>query len=123
MRQTLERLLGISPTTPARAVAMMIADVMLESGPVPYNFSINHDVRPPKNLACPLRYDWYKKDRVGVKTTDRERVRKWLTVAVIRGYTVRREHDELTSSLEIAHRRAVNHQRPPREDNDDDIPF
>lgn len=106
-----------------RNVSEMIAAMMLEIDRKPYWYTINHDIRPPKNMACPLYYDYALKDRVGIKTLVRERARKWIARAALLGYTVAREGGKpLTSSLEIARRRAANHQRPPLE-NDNDIPF
>ncbi len=118
------RLLEIKPDLPARNVSEMIAAAMLETDRQPYWFSINHDIRPPKCLACPLHYDWALKDRVGIKTLNRERAHKWIANAAFRGYQVNREGGRpLTLSLEIARRRAEYHQRPKPEIDDDDIPF
>lgn len=117
------RLLTITAANSDRNVSEMIAAAMLETDRQPYWFSINHDVRPPKNLRCPLHYDWALKGRVGIKTLDRERARKWIASAVIHGYQIDREGGvPLTSSLVIARRRAENHQRPQLE-NEDEIPF
>lgn|SRR6478736_1867918 len=118
------RLLTISPSLPDRNVAAMIAAMMLEIDRQPYWFSINHDTRPPACRACRLDYDWNLKGRVGIKTMNRERARRWITHALLLQYQVSREGGKpLTSSLEIARRRAANHQRPPSENTDDDIPF
>lgn len=117
------RLLDIKPDLPARNIAEMIAAAMMETGRTPYWFSSNHDVRPPKCLACPLHYDWVLKDRVGIKTLVRDRARRWIVAAVLHGYQVNREGGRpLTSSLEIARRRASLHQQI-RDFPDDDIPF
>jgi hypothetical protein len=123
-----QKLLDVTPAFADRQVAMMIADRALEYGQ-PYRFAINHDTRPPKNLACPMEYDWALKDSVGIDTTDMPLARRWLTKALIRGYTIsrvdERHHDMVpgfSSSLAIVRRRAESHQRP-KLDTDDDIPF
>lgn len=104
-------------------VARMIADYMMESDRQPYWFSINHNPGPPRNLACPVDYDWVLKGRVGIKTLDKRRAHAWIVRAVSHGYDISREGGKpLTSSIAIARRRAENHQRPKLE-NDDDIPF
>lgn len=114
------KLLDITRATSDRQVAMILAEAMLERDRVPYWFSINHDIRPPKCLACPLDYDWSLKGRVGIKTLARTRALKWITDAALAGYEISREGGRpLTSSLVIARRRAEYHQTP----DDDDIPF
>jgi hypothetical protein len=119
----LAKLLEIQPHFPDRQVALMIAAAMLESDRQPYWFSINHDIRPPKCLACPVQYDWAIKDRVGIKTLARTRAEHWIAEAALRGYTVSREGGKpLACSIAIARRRAEYHQQPKLE-NDDDIPF
>lgn len=117
------RLLMLKPDAQDRLISQMIAEAMLETDRQPYWFSINHDIRPPKNLACPLHYDWILKDRVGIKTLVRETARKWIAAAAMHGYQISREGGHpLTTSIAIARRRAENHQRP-RTDDEDDIPF
>lgn len=117
------RLLTITADNSDRNVANMIAAAMLETDRQPYWFSINHDVRPPKCLACPVHYDWNLKDRVGIKTLVRERAFDWIASAAMHGYQINREGGKpLTSSIAIARRRAEMAQRPKLE-NDDDIPF
>jgi hypothetical protein len=118
-----QKLLEVTPSFADRQVAMMIADHCMELGDTPYRFSINHDVRPPGNLACPLRYDWTKKDSVGIETNDPLSARRWLTSALLRGYTISRVNGALYSaSIEQVRRRAAEHQRPKGND-DEDIPF
>jgi hypothetical protein len=119
-----QRLLAITPEISERQVATLIAEYMVETERLPYWFSINHDVRPPKCLACPIGYDWASKARVGIKTSDKRKAWGWIKDAVMLGYEVRREGDTfaLTSSIAIARRRAETHQRPPLS-GDDDIPF
>lgn len=126
MKSVAQRLLDIKPDASDREVAMLIAEYMLEADRVPYRFAINHDVRPPKNLACPLAYDWTRRDVVGIDTSNKELARKWLTNAVLRGYTVSQyvKFDPVgrSSSLQRARGRAALHQMP-KGDDADDIPF
>jgi hypothetical protein len=123
-----QQLLDITPENCDRRVAMMITDRAMEFG-APYRFSINHDVRPPKNLACPLAYDWALKDHVGIDEIRPLVARRWLTTALIKGYTIsrvdERHHDmaSYSANIVVVRQRAENHQRPPMENDDDDIPF
>ena len=125
MSINIKKLLEIKPETSDRRIASMIAEYMLETDRTPYVFAINHNVRPPKCLACPVHYDWAIKDRVGINTTDKEKARRWLIHAAMLGYIVDRYDDQtaLTCSIAIARRRAEIHQRPKPKLDDDDIPF
>jgi hypothetical protein len=38
--------------------------------------------------SCPLRYDWYERNVVGIRTTDREVARQWVIDAMRLGYVV-----------------------------------
>lgn len=129
-KSTAQRLLDVRPGHPDRHVAMLIADRCIEAGERPYRFAINHDIRPPKNAACPLsHYDWTKKDAVGIDTRDILIARRWLTSAALKGYTItwvdenyRDKVPGLSTSIAIVRRRASYHQLP-RNNDDDDIPF
>lgn len=106
---------------------MMLADKCIALTDSPYRFSVRHDIRPPKNLACAVEYDWTCKDRCGVEWKSSPMIRKWLTDAFLHGYTVRQTDAKLadvgyTHSIAIARRRAALHQMPKLR-NDDDIPF
>jgi hypothetical protein len=122
-----QQLLEITPAYSDRRVAEMLASKCLELTEKPFRYAINHDIRPPKNLACPLRYDWTRKDRVGVEIADKETARRWLVSAALAGYTIyyigaNREVIGFPHSLAVARSRAARHQQP-KVDNDDDIPF
>jgi hypothetical protein len=123
-----QKLLEITPAFSDRQIAMMVAERQIETTDKPFRFSINHDIRPPGNKACPLsHYDWTKGDRVGIDTKDVAIARRWLTSAVLKGYTVRKvdaqyNPDGFPSSLEIARIRADYYQNQKASD-DDDIPF
>lgn len=116
----------VTPRFSDRQVALMIADVCIEMTDAPYRFAINHDIRPPKNEACPLAYDWTRKDRCGVEYNSRLGTRQWLTKALLAGYTVYRMKPDRTehgfaTSIDLVRRRAKYAQR--EDDGDDDIPF
>lgn len=122
-----ERLLEVTPEVSTRRVAMIIADRCIEISDSPYRFAINHDIRPPKNLSCELNFDWTRKDRVGIDTTDVNTARRWLTHAAMLNYTLYRvdaQHSEtdFSISIEKVRRRAEFHQLP-KGSNDADIPF
>src|ERR1700757_4941011 len=105
----------LKPDTPDADVAKLVARYMLESDRVPYWFSIDHDIGPPKYAACPVDFDWSAKKRVGIKTNNRARAEKWIAAAVLAGYTVSRETErqkDLTCSIAIARRRAFYAQQP-----------
>lgn len=127
MKTPAQQLLEMPPTANDRFVALLLADKCIALTDAPFRFTINHDIRPPKNMACPIEYDWTRKDRCGIEWKSKLPVRQWLTKAFMLGYTVqqtnaRREGVGFTHSIAIARRRAENHQRPPLE-NEDDIPF
>ena len=111
----IERLL---PTATDEQVARLVAMYLLEADRQPYWFSIDHDIRPPKMAACPVDFDWAKKDRVGIKTDSKARATEWIKNAALTGYTVQRDNgDPLTMSIKRARQRASFAQ------SDDDIPF
>lgn len=91
-----------------------IVDCLLASGP-PFLLAIVHDVRPStaKRIArckkigvelgrelpdwaysrdpigpCPLRWDWQRKNIIGIETMDREEARAWAVEAMLAGYCV-----------------------------------
>lgn len=126
-----EALLAIKPDTTDDIIAMMIAESLIfYNRTAEFRYRINHDVRPPKCLACPLDYDWAQKGHVGIETISSVRARKWLTSAALHDYTIQ-ECDakrqpllgDWMHSIEIARMRAERHQRPKPEIDDDDIPF
>jgi hypothetical protein len=141
LKSAAQALLEIKSHTPDQAVAGLIVNALLESDRQPYCFAINHDVRPPKCLACPLEYDWSLKDHVGIETPDRRKAEHWITQAVLKGYTVsmagvsgrnvaspRHQPYGATMSIPWARKRAKWHQsdlarKASGEDLDDDIPF
>ena len=127
-----QMLLEMPPTASDRFVALLLADKCIELTDKPYRFAINHDIRPPKNLACPLGFDWSRKDRVGIEWEHKLPVRQWLTKALQLGYTVYymgadREVRGFPHSIAIARRRAALHQMPKvdysKGEHYDDIPF
>lgn len=129
---TLQKLLKITAATPDREVAILIAEYAISMTDVPYRFAINHDVRPPKLAACSVEYTWTRKDRCGVDWTHRTLVKKWLTQALLCGYTVylmTADHKEggFASSIAAARKRAQYHQQAEARravgEDDDDIPF
>lgn len=123
-------LLDITDATPDRKVAMMLAAKAVERERLPYCFSINHDVRPPKLKPCPVEYDWRCKDSVGIQTNSKSLAESWLVKALMLGYKIERVSPKdrqadggSYTSIEIARSRARYHQAPKREVSDDDIPF
>lgn len=122
-----QKLLEVKPSTSVRQIAVMIAEMFMEATDAPYRFSINHDVRPPKCLACPFEYDWVLKDHVGIDTKNASFAKGWLMNAAMQGYVICRvdaRHAGVGdwSSINIVRRRAYYHQLPKLE-TDDDIPF
>lgn len=124
------QLLDMKPlSTTDLEVARLIARAAIERDPMRFRFSINHDTRGPKYLACPLEYDWQRKDHVGIETGDRKKAEAWLVRAAALGYLISEvdsAHRETGPqfSIAIARRRAEYHQRPrPVLGDDDDIPF
>jgi hypothetical protein len=119
----------VKPDAMDRDLARLIARAAIERERIPYRFSINHDIRPPRNLRCPVDYDWALKDRVGIDTPDRMRTLTWLTDVLMLGYTIREVDDKhrtsgLLYSIAAVRERAAYHQRPkPVYGDDDDIPY
>lgn len=124
--QSARSLINAMPlTTPDAGVAKLVALYMLETERIPYWFSINHDIRPPAMKACPIRFDWAKKDRVGIKTNIKPMAEAWIIDAARAGYVVQRDNGTpLTMSIARARDLAKWAQRTPEEKaHDDDIPF
>lgn len=126
-----DRLFSVTASTTDAEVAALIADKLIFYARSEwYRYRINHDIRPPKCLACPVSYDWSVKDHVGIETTNKAHARKWLTDAALAGYRIE-ETDakrkpllgEWIESIDTARRRAEMFQRPKPEFDDDDIPF
>jgi hypothetical protein len=122
-----QRLLEIDDAVSSAQVAVLIADYLLESDRIPYCFSIDHNVGPPRYTKCPVQYHWGHKKTVGILSTDLQWTRGWITEALLAGYTVSRvdrKHrpDGPASNIEAARRRAATH-RTLRDLPDDDIPF
>jgi hypothetical protein len=128
MKSANQILLEIGPAVSDRTVAMMLADKCVALTDAPYRFAVRHDIRPPKNLACAVAYEWTRKDLCGVEWKSKPMIRKWLTDAFLYGYTVYQMNAQRTlvvgfsHSIAIARRRAALHQMP-KVDNDEDIPF
>lgn len=138
IKSAAQKLLDIQSHASGQVVAIFIAEALLESDRQPYCFAINHDIRPPKCLACPLDYDWSLKDHVGIETQDRRKAEHWITQAAMKGYTVsmagvsghnvpspRHQPYGTAISIASARRRAEWHQRTPEQKkaDDDSIPF
>lgn len=125
-----EKLLTVTDAFADRQVALMIADKLISySKTEVYRFRINHDIRPPKCLPCPVVYDWASKDYVGIELSKNKMyARQWLTDAALHGYKIeevdakRKPTGGRAESIDIVRKRAEYHQRPKPE-NDDDIPF
>lgn len=126
-----EALRSMKLESSGETVALLIANALLESDRQPYCFSINHDIRPPKNLACPVTYDWSLRGHVGIETWGRFTAREWIINALLKGYSVAKVHPKqrivegLSYSIETVRARAEFYQRPKAESthDDDDIPF
>jgi hypothetical protein len=88
--------------------AKVIADWLLSLHAPPYRLGIDHDSRKrkPRHLhfasgplraemlfksgPCLLAYEWHYKNRVGIKTDDRDHARAWIVDGLYFGYTVTR---------------------------------
>lgn len=117
VRRLIDRL---TPQATDDQVAKLVVLYLLEADRQPYWFSIDHDIRPPKMLACPVDFDWAKKDRVGIKTSIKTRAGAWIKRAALAGYSVTRDNGEpLTMSIKRARQQAYYAQMP----DDEDIPF
>jgi hypothetical protein len=109
-------------------IAQHIASALLESDRQPYCFSINHDIRPPKNEACLVPYDWALKGRVGMVTQDVVAARAWIIAAACAGYSIAMAHpkshtvDGLSYSIKTVRTR-IEFKLRHKDNDDDDIPF
>lgn len=126
-----EKLLTVTPADDDdRKVATLIADKMLfyAKNTDVYRYQINHDIRPPKCVPCPVEYGWSVKDKVGFEIRNKIIAHRWLTAALLYGYKVeevdghRKPTSMRTESIDLVLKRAEFHQRSQLED-DDDIPF
>jgi hypothetical protein len=98
---------ALDPDAPDAEIAEAIAECLVTTTGAPYILAVFHDVRPgtPKRIArlekfvpgctagerfgpCPVRYDWSRKNLVGVKTRDREVAKRWAIEATLLGYSV-----------------------------------
>ena len=124
MRQSARAMIDqLKPDASDAEVARLVALCMLESDRQPYWFSINHDIRPPAMKACPIGFDYAKKDRVGIKTRLRSRAEQWITDAALAGYEIDREGGGMSLTMSITRaRRLAERAQTPRTD-DEDIPF
>jgi len=121
-----QKLLELPETASDLQVATLLADKCIELTDAPYRFVVKHDIRPPKNLACAVCYEWTRRDLCGVEWRSKSMIRKWLTDAFLHGYTVAQTNAQRAvvghwHSIAIARRRAISHQQP--KDDSDDIPF
>ena len=100
----------------------------------PFRILINHDVGPPKNIACPLEYNFRHGRDVGFETRDRPAAIKWIGQALMKGYRVERldrtgwnvlETANLKSARQRATRQAEREAMTPeqRKAELDSIPF
>jgi hypothetical protein len=131
-KQTIsEQMAAITDAYSDRRVAELIAQRCMQVTSAPYRFAINHDIRPPKNLACKLQYDWTKRDRVGIDSPIKSKltVQRWLVGAALMGYViyyVDAQHNDFGFYTSI-HRARYLAQRARQAKEDflrgDDIPF
>lgn len=124
-----EKLLTITDEISDREAAALIATkIVFYAKTEVYRYSINHDIRPPTCMPCPVPYDWTVKNRVGVEFNSRHLAERWLTLALIHGYEVeevdghRKPTGSRTESVKRARERA-DYARRPKLEIDDDIPF
>jgi hypothetical protein len=113
-----------------RTLTAQLLDVL----PAPFRIMIDHDVSPPKNVACPLPYDWRHGRTVGIATCDRPFAVRWIGRALMKGYRVERldrtGYNVLSSAdlksarqrVEFAAKRAAMTPEQ-REEEDREIPF
>lgn len=111
----------------------LIAQLLDVRGP-PFRLSINHNVGPPHNQACPLPYDWRHGQKVGVTTNYRDAARNWISGALVYGYHIERLDRYGWNVLETVHLRSARGQAirlaeraamtpAQRQKEDDEIPF
>lgn len=102
---------AIGPEADDATLAEIVADYLTAGKGPPYYLFILHDVRPSteRRLArkrkynpaypvdepfgpCPLRYDWQRKNVVGIKTDDRKVATQWGIEALLLGYSLFQTH-------------------------------
>ena len=84
-----------------------LVEKLLAARGLPYRLSINHNVGPPKNEACPLDYDWRHGREVGIDTCDRLKAAKWIGAALHYGYRVSRLDKHGYDAIEVAHMKSA----------------
>ena len=114
-------------------IRTLTAQLLDVRGP-PFRILIDHNVGPPKNVACPLEYDWRHGKTVGISTCDRPGAVRWIGRALMKGYSVERldktgydalEAVNLKSARQRATRQAEREAMTPaqRQKELDEIPF
>lgn len=80
----------INPDDDDATLAPILAERCVAGHTPPYYLAILHDVRrnAPATIACPIRYDWQYKNKVGIKELDREVAKQWAVGAMLLGYAV-----------------------------------
>jgi hypothetical protein len=129
MPTPVEKLLKVTAAYSDNTVAALIADQLVcYAASEWYRFRVNHDISPPKCLACPLPYDWTMKGFVGIETTNKAHARQWLTDAALAGYKI--EEVDAMRKPRYARARSIDEVRKHAQsyqaqwsNNDDDIPF
>jgi hypothetical protein len=115
-------------------IPTLTAQLLNVRGLRPYRLSINHNVGPPHNVACPLQYDWRHGRAVGIETNSRDHAIRWIRSALLFGYRVERldrtgwnvlESADLKAARQRAVRAAEREAMTPeqRKAEDDSIPF
>ena len=114
-------------------IRTLTAQLLDVRGP-PFRLSINHNVGPPKNIACPLEYNFRHGRDVGIETYDRTYAVNWIGMALMKGYHVERLSPRRYEVVEAAHLRSARGQAirraeweamtpAQREAEDREIPF
>ena len=92
------------------ALIRTLTDRLLDRKGPPFRLSINHNVGPPRHVACPLNYDWRHGKTVGIDTCSRPAARDWIGGALTRGYLVERLDKTGYNAIESAHLRSARSQ-------------
>jgi hypothetical protein len=127
MLTPVEKLLKVTAAYSDNTVAALIADQLVcYAASEWYRFRVNHDISPPKCLACPLPYDWTMKGFVGIETTNKAHARQWLTDAALAGYKI--EEVDAKRKPRYARAKSIHAVRKDASlsqmyRSDDDIPF
>lgn len=136
---------ALTPADTDEAFCDRIANEFLAHGDIPmYKFFIDHNVKRehkgnPKTGACPLFYNWQRKETCGIeydltaRTPDVQvagvaTIRKWIIDALKLGYIVSSAYGSSGgTSLRFERRNAEFRSRPfkvsPHSTMDDEIPF